>query len=126
MISLRVLMSFSAIAVIRLRSSSMIICSLPAMCFSLLKSVKPIISSLLRKARAQGNRFITRPDSRLRGTDEHLLPTAILAHLEHQFALQVTSFAHSVRLGRVAELIAGDRRRPDCARRQQLSHAVEM
>src|SRR4051812_29047277 len=48
------------------------------------------------------------------------------AHRQHQLALQVAPLADPVRLGRVSELIAGDRRRPDRAGGQQFLHALQM
>ena len=50
----------------------------------------------------------------------------VLSADQHQLALQVAPLADPVRLGRVGELVAGDRRRPHRAGLQQLVHAFEM
>ena len=49
-----------------------------------------------------------------------------LADDQHELALEVAPFADAVRLGRLGERVAGDRRRPDGAGREQLFHAFEM
>jgi hypothetical protein len=53
-------------------------------------------------------------------------PGTASADLEHQLAPQVARFAHPVGLGCVGECVAGNVRRPYCARLQQFQHAFQM